>query len=53
MNDESIMLFGMHKGKKLANVPANYLLWLYENEKAFGTLKTYIEENMDAIKKGK
>lgn len=38
MNDESIMPFGKHKGEKLANVPADYLLWLYDNYKCFGEI---------------
>jgi len=33
--DETIMPFGAHKGKKLANVPADYLIWMYENNKLF------------------
>ena len=49
MNDESIMPFGKYKGEKMANVPADYLLWLYENNKCFGDIKKYIEENMDSI----
>jgi len=49
MNDNSIMPFGMHKGKKLANVPAGYLLWLYNSGKAKGDLAAYIKENMDVL----
>lgn len=54
MNDESIMPFGKHKGEKLANVPAKYLLWLYDTGCNSGTsheeLKAYIEDNMDVLK---
>jgi uncharacterized protein (DUF3820 family) len=49
MTDESIMPFGKYKGEKLANVPDEYLLWLYENGKCFGELKLYIKENLDVI----
>lgn len=49
--DESIMPFGKHKGKTLANVPDSHLLWLYDNGR-MGRLKTYIESNLTAIKKG-
>lgn len=49
MTDESIMTFGIHKDKKLANVPASYLIWLYDNKKCYGELKKYIEENLDAL----
>lgn len=31
MNDQSEMPFGKHKGKKLEDVPASYLLWLWDN----------------------
>lgn len=53
MNDNSIMPFGKYKGVKLANVPASYLLWLYDNNKCFGELKKYIEENIDILRQGK
>jgi uncharacterized protein (DUF3820 family) len=50
MTDESIMLFGKYKGEKLANVPASYLLWLFNEGKCYGELRAYIVDNMDAIK---
>ncbi len=43
--DTTEMQFGIHKGKKLANIPADYLLWLYRNGKTNQPLKLYIEEN--------
>jgi len=44
MQDDDIMPFGKHKGEKMANVPASYLIWLYENDKAgFGEVLTYIK----------
>ena len=49
MDDNTIITFGMHKGKKLANVPAGYLLWLYNSGKAKGELKAYIEENKEVL----
>ena len=50
MDDNSIMPWGIHEGKKMANVPSSYLLWLYENNKCNGDVKDYIEENLDVIK---
>jgi len=50
MTDESIMPFGKYKGEKLANVPPEYLLWLYDEGKCYGELRTYIADNMDSIK---
>jgi uncharacterized protein (DUF3820 family) len=49
MNDESIMPFGKYKGEKLANVPAKYLLWLYDQSCNNKELYAYIEENLDAL----
>ena len=48
--DKSIMPFGMHKGKQMADVPAEYLLFLYENNKCYGDVKNYIKENLEVIK---
>lgn len=50
MKDESIMPIGKYKGEKLANVPSEYLLWLYENGNVFGELKAYIKDNLEVIK---
>ena len=51
--DSSIMPFGAHKGKRLIDVPAQYLLWLYENNKCVGHLKNYIQDNLDVLKQEK
>lgn len=34
MNDESIMPFGKHKGKEMINIPDDYLLWFWNQNKA-------------------
>lgn len=31
MDDNDLMPFGKHKGKKLMDVPDDYLIWLYQN----------------------
>lgn len=49
-NDKSPMPFGKYKGKALANVPPEYLLYIYENNIAKGMLRSYIEINLQAIK---
>ena len=49
--DASIMPFGIHKGKALANVPNDYLLFLHDRDK-MGALKPYITDNYDAIYQG-
>lgn len=50
MNDNSIMPFGKHKGEKMANIPPDYLLWLYENGKCYDEVKEYIKENIEVLK---
>lgn len=50
MTDESTMPFGKHKGEKLANVPPDYLLWIFENNKCTPEVAKYIAENLDVIK---
>lgn len=51
MNDESVLTFGKYKGKKLANVPASWLIWY--DEKAIGrkdeALLAYIKENKQLL----
>jgi uncharacterized protein (DUF3820 family) len=49
-DDQTPMPFGKYTGKKLIEVPAHYLIWLHENNKCFGELKKYIEDNMDVLK---
>lgn len=50
MDDNSIMPFGKYKGEKMIDVPADYLLWLYETMKATGELGAYLEDNLQVIK---
>lgn len=52
MNDESIMPFGIHKDKKLKDVPDEYLLWLYGeiDPNRHPELAAYLKDNIDAIK---
>lgn len=51
MTDESIMPWGKYAGKKMEDVPDDYLLWLYEVRKVCGPVGEYIKDNLDAIKK--
>jgi uncharacterized protein (DUF3820 family) len=50
LTDKSPMPFGVHKGTEMANVPASYLIWLYENDKCSDSVREYIEDNMDVLK---
>jgi uncharacterized protein (DUF3820 family) len=51
LTDNSLMPYGIHKGKKMVDIPAKYLLWLYDNNKCNMDVKFYIEDNIDALKK--
>lgn len=45
LNDQSPMPYGKFKGDKMEKVPASYLLWLRDNEKASRDVLDYINEN--------
>ena len=44
LTDEYEMPFGKYKGTKMANVPASYLVYIYENGLREGNVKDYIED---------
>lgn len=50
LHDDSPMPFGKYKGDKMANVPASYLMWLYDENKCNKEVRDYIEDNLDVIK---
>lgn len=50
MTDNSLMPFGKHKGQKMANVPPDYLICIYENNKCTAEVAKYIADNLDVIK---
>lgn len=43
---ETIMFYGKYNGHPLKHIPPEYFIWLYENTKVSGSLKTYIEDNL-------
>lgn len=50
LTDKSEMPYGIHKGKTMANVPAKYLIWLYDNQKCTVQVKAYIEDNIEVLR---
>lgn len=52
--DETLMPFGLHKGKKMVDVPGHWLIWYRNTSKGdIGSnrkLLDYIEDNMDVFK---
>lgn len=50
--DNDLMPFGKHKGKALVNVPASYLVHIFEAGYSMDErLRRYIINNMDVLKK--
>ena len=41
LTDDTIMWFGIHKGKKLKDIPNNYFKYLIDNNIAFRGIKNY------------
>lgn len=50
MTDNSLMPYGKYKGQKMANIPPDYLIWLFENNKCTPEVAKYITENLDVLK---
>lgn len=48
--DYDLMPFGKYKGRTMADVPASYLMWLWDNGCDNELVKNYIHNSMDAIK---
>lgn len=51
LKDDSPMPFGKYKGTAMINVPADYLLFLYDTGKCNTEVKLYIAENLEILKK--
>lgn len=51
LTDTCPMPWGKHKGKRMIDVPAAYLLWLHTEGKANGDVAAYIDDNMDVLLK--
>lgn len=50
LTDENLMPTGKHKGDKMIDVPAQYLLYVYENDMVGERVKKYIKSNLSVIK---
>lgn len=51
MTDNDLMPFGKYKGTKMANVPAHYLLHLFNNcDWLSGKVKSYIVDNLEELR---
>jgi uncharacterized protein (DUF3820 family) len=50
LSDDDLMTYGTHHGKKMGEVPAKYLLWLYDNNRCNGPVFIYVKDNLDKLK---
>lgn len=53
LTDNCSMPYGIHKGKAMIDVPADYLIWAHDNKKCSNQVRTYIVQNWDALQKEK
>ncbi len=55
LTDNSLMPFGKHKGVAMVNVPATYLMWLYEQSdfKKNSPIGVYVKDNLQALEQEK
>lgn len=44
--DETIMSYGKWEGSKLIDIPDDYLIWLYKNDRTTPPLKEYIKSSI-------
>ena len=51
LTDQDPMPFGKYRGKAMANVPAVYLLWLYNEGCNDMAVRQYITDNLDCLNK--
>lgn len=51
MTDQDLMPFGQHKGEKMEDVPAAYLLWLRDQGCSHRGVRAYIEDTLPALMK--
>ena len=50
LTDNDEMPWGKHAGTKMQDVPASYLIYLFENRLCHGEVLAYIEENMEVLR---
>jgi uncharacterized protein (DUF3820 family) len=49
LHDDSIMPSGKYKGEQMKDVPADYLLWLHDNDRASREVDAYIREHFHEL----
>lgn len=51
LEDTDAIGFGKYKGTLLANVPASYLIWCYDNDRLPPDVRFYVRRNYDVLLK--
>lgn len=51
LQDTDKMPYGKFQGVRMADVPADYLLWLYEQNMNPSDVRDYIEDNLQVLNK--
>lgn len=51
LKDDDLMPSGKHKDKKMINVPATYLIYIYDNDMCNERVKEYIKNNLEVLQK--
>lgn len=49
--DESPMPFGKYQGTKMKDVPAYYLIYMYDMAYFYGKVKDYVKANYEVLQK--
>ena len=49
LSDNDPMPYGKYQGTAMANVPADYLIWCYENGKCREDVRRYVKNNLDVL----
>jgi len=49
LTDTSPMPFGQFMGDDMEDVPASYLLWLYDNNKCNDAVRLYVKDNYEVL----
>jgi len=50
LEDSDLMPSGKYKGDKMIDIPAKYLLYVYENNMCSNRVRDYIKENLNVIR---